>query len=490
MTFASFRSRTKRTILVSWLTVLPLAAGAVYACGGTNAAVVPDDDAGTDAAVDVTVPVDSSAEDAGADDVAPAEAAVDAGSCDPGVVDDSAGMFVAPDGADTVSCGTRAAPCLTIQAAIERARGLAEKSVIYVARGTYVEHVVLYAGFRIEGGWAITKKGSADPEWRAVCNNRSTATVVKAPSNATETVLADTLGGSAELSFLAIESKDSASTGESLYGIVARHPTTLLTLTDVVVTVKSGGAGAPGDPGAQGLPGDAGCAGSDAAGGPPPSSGAGADAGAIGQLGFTPASGNPGVNGAAGNAGFPGQNGGCVDCVTCSGIAICTQTPNGSSCGTPGSAGCGGGPGSPGLGGGGGGSSIALYTWDAQVTVVRGALRAGNGGAGGPGGLGGDGGAGGPSARGDAGASCPTACTAGCADTEFKAGDAGGAGTAGGPGSYGGRGGGGAGGWSYAIARGSAAQVTVSSATGLVHGSPGAAGAPNGGPGLAGDKFP
>jgi hypothetical protein len=487
MTFASIRSRTTRVVLVTWL---PLAGAAAYACGGTNAAVIPDDDAGTDAALDGTVPVDGSLEDAGAEATTAIDAS-DAGSCDPGVYDDSAGMFVAPDGTDSVSCGSRATPCHTIQAAIERARGIAEKNVVYVARGTYVEHLVLYAGFRVEGGWSVRAVPGADPEWRVVCNNRSTATVVKAPVGFTETVLADTLGGSAELSTLAIESKDIAGPGETLYGVVARHPSTQLTLVDVIVTVRNGGAGVAGSGGAIGVNGDAGCASSDAGNGfPPGTTGEGADAGAIGLFGFTPAAGASGTAGTPGNAGLPGQPGSCVDCVSCSGIAICNAAPAGTSCGTGGTSGCGGGPGSPGLGGSGGGSSIALYTWDAQVTILRGALRSGNGGAGGSGGLGGDGGSGGPGFGGQPGTACATACNGGCNDTAFKAGDAGDRGTNGGVGSYGGRGGGGAGGWSYAIVRGTSAQVTTSPATGLIHGNGGPAGPPNGGPGPAGDRYP
>ncbi|MDB4994339.1 MAG: hypothetical protein JWM74_1771, partial [Myxococcaceae bacterium] len=97
---------------------------------------------------------------------------------------------------------------------------------------------------------------------------------------------------------------------------------------------------------------------------------------------------------------------------------------------------------------------------------------------------------GGPGFGGQPGTTCATNCNGACNDPAFKAGDAGDRGTNGGLGSYGGRGGGGAGGWSYAIVRGATAQVTTSPATGLIHGSGGPPGAPNGGPGPAGDRFP
>jgi hypothetical protein len=147
------------------------------------------------------------------------------------------------------------------------------------------------------------------------------------------------------------------------------------------------------------------------------------------------------------------------------------------SCGSAGASGCGGQPGQGGQGGQGGGSSVALYVWDAKVTMIGGALRAGNGGTGGAGGPGGLGGAGGTGANGAAATSCDTAC--GTQIPAFKCGPvqstaaAGGTGSRGGAGGRGAPGGGGAGGSTFAAVEGGVARVTISNA-GMASGIPGA----------------
>ncbi|MGO9832597.1 MAG: hypothetical protein ACLP1X_00100 [Polyangiaceae bacterium] len=196
--------------------------------------------------------------------------------------------------------------------------------------------------------------------------------------------------------------------------------------------------------------------------------------------------GTPGDNGTAGQSATPVSYPGCVksppSCT--SGQAMCE--------GAPGVNGCGGSAGLAGTGGGGGGSSIAVFAYDATVTITAGVLQAGNGGSGGAGGAGSLGATGSAGATGQqticAQSSCASAssCTVSGNTTIAPGGTSGGTG---GQGSNGGSGGGGAGGDSYAVLTGGMAtgRLMLSSSTPplLAAGQPGASGAPNGPVGAA-----
>ena len=76
----------------------------------------------------------------------------DASGCAARTVDDATGVFVALYGADGPSCGTRAAPCLTVQEGVNQAQ-LLGRSTVYIARGTYTESVTVGSGITLEGAW-------------------------------------------------------------------------------------------------------------------------------------------------------------------------------------------------------------------------------------------------------------------------------------------------------------------------------------------------
>ncbi|MBK7578930.1 MAG: hypothetical protein IPI67_01880 [Myxococcales bacterium] len=148
---------------------------------------------------------------------------------------------------------------------------------------------------------------------------------------------------------------------------------------------------------------------------------AAASSGTFTSSGFTPANGNDGANG------FPGQGGGGGGASAGSGSCI------GASGGAGGMAGCGGGKGT---GGKGGGASVALLSWQSDVTVSGCSLTSKKGG---------DGGKGGSAAPGGSGKS---GGSGGLAGGGLGAGGPGGAGGTGGPG---GSGSGATGGASHAL---------------------------------------
>lgn len=405
------------------------------------------------------------------------------------VPDEAAGLFVSSTtGSDTLSCGSRNSPCKTISKGMERASGL--KSVIYLERGTYSEQVVMTAGMRLEGGWATGGSG-----WIPDCNVDATKIVVTESDTA---VSVKDLNGAASLAFVSVENQTIAEPGQSLYGVFARGASTKLTLEAVGVFVADAGAGANGNAGAWGHPGGA----IDPAGCSPGNAGPGTPAkfdwtyprpGEFSSSGYSPA------NGRDGNDGTSGENGtkptllatcvrGCTKLVS---STSCPAAPD--SCGTEGKAGCGGEAGKGGGAGMGGGSSIALYVWDATVSVSGSSLQASNAGRGGTGGPGGRGGDGGFGVSGLVPTSACTKCTfvSGTGGgfytgvTEIGRGTAGGPGGVGGPGTDGSPGTNGSGGFSYAVYRNASAQVTLD-ATVSAHGD---AGGTNSGadPGSAGD---
>jgi hypothetical protein len=464
----------------------------------------PGGDGGTTGVGDANTKVDAPAGDAAPEDaqstsdvevtpdvtVVPADApAFDAGNCDT-TVDAVHGVFVAAGGADSSGCGTTPnAPCASISAGITTASTKTDavaRSIVYVSAGLYTEKLTLPAGITVQGGWQWAGDGSST--WSFDCTSASPESIVTVQAQSTDnmTVVATGNNGSSTLSTLTVLSKPPADVnpGESLYGIFATGANTVLTLTDVVVTVQAGGAGPPGTMGTAGTAPPGTCSSGDGVSpGMPGSVGTAGMAASVSSTGFathtggTGGNGTPGDNGTAGSAATSVSYPACVHAppACASGQSMCT--------GTPGVNGCGGGGGVGGTGGTGGGSSVAIFAYDATVTVTAGVLQAGNGGSGGAGGGGSSGVAGSQGATGQqticANSMCASAssCTPTGSTTPAPGGAAGGTG---GQGSNGGSGGGGSGGDSYPVLTGGMAtsRLTLSSATPplLVAGNPGAGG--------------
>jgi hypothetical protein len=461
------------------------------ACGEETTAI-PDPDGGATARPDGGA--DTSTTETGAVD-APADAPVVV--CPDVLPDDVTGMYVATTGTNTPSCGARATPCRSVTVGINRALvAKPARARVYVARGTYAEKVSLFADIEVIGGWEV-----AGTTWKRACVAPESAVVLRAPASSNVTVEAQSIGGEARLSLLTVESKPAAQViaGESLYGVVAVGATTSLVMSDVLVTLGNAGAGGNGTKGGPGPLAPASCADGTGLPGADGSQGAGADFGAFDPTGYTPATAaageaaSPGANGTAGGAGT------CVTCGSCGLAPLCEFIPAAGpmACGKDGTPGCSGGPGQPGGPATGGGSSIAVYAWDANVTVKGGVIKSGDAG---NGGIGGAGGAGAVPTKGAAGAStdtCVTACALdgmGVACVETKAAGIGGAaGGIGGASGASGAGGGGGGGSSIAIYQGGAGFVTTTGGASLAHGSAGRGGGPDAGAGTGGvaaDRVP
>jgi hypothetical protein len=389
---------------------------------------------------------------------------------------DSTGIYVTPNGADATGCGgSRGSPCLTIAGAIASTSYYSGRNIVFVGAGTYVEKVTPPSGITIMGGWQVN--GST---WSFDCGAHPEGDViVRAPASSNTTVLVDGTSGGVTLSTLTIQSKATANAGESLYGIFARGATTALTLTNVVVSMSAGGNGQTPTAAANGSGAPSTCSGGDGANAATPgTTGAGATIGTFSSAGFTPAEGALGASGSAGDNGTAAPAASPVSYASCTGTA-CTSSML-SCVGQPGTNGCGGGGGAGGTGGGGGGSSIALFAFDASITINGGSYTAGYGGNGSMGGAGGTGASGSVGAAGTA-ATCTSStcqatifCIANIPNNNISA-PAGAAGGAGGTGSAGGQGGGGAGGDSYAVITGgaAAAALQLSNSPALAAGAPG-----------------
>ena len=246
--------------------------------------------------------------------------------------DDALGIFVSPDGTDSATCGSRAAPCKTVNNGLLRAATVDTKGVVYVAAGVYVEAIVLRGGILLAGGFQVV--GS---EWTFVCGDAGASlTTIQAPPDKNITVLADGLAAPAKITTLTIRSKaGAAAPGESLYGVFARGASTSLALDDVIVVVGDGGDGVMGNAGDAGASASGNCPpGDGGAGAPSTAPGAGGDGGALGPSGYSAANGGTGASGASGSNGPPAQAGSCAACVKCSGGTLsCTPLADNPSCG-------------------------------------------------------------------------------------------------------------------------------------------------------------
>jgi hypothetical protein len=486
------RMRYVRKLLMG-IAFVGLSCGGFAACVGDDSSGNPDatTDSGTDVTTqDVTQDVDSGV------------------GCSARTADDTSGVFVSQDGNDVGSCGTRSNPCKTLIYSIAAAKSTSGKTILYVAApppasdggadgggstGTYQESIILDAPISIEGGWA--DKGGT---WTPICDTTtSTAVTIEGTTNTTITA---SFNGSATLRDIRVVSKPSADPSESLYGIFALGSSTSLTLDQVVVDVGAGGIGTDGVDGGVGAStaADAGCAASNGAAGGAGATGTGGAAGTFSSTGYVETDGTDGGNGVAGHAGTAGGNGACASCDVF--VGTCPGTCNFGSqneCAGNGIAGCGGGGGGGGSAGTGGGASIAVFLWDAKLTVFGGSFTTSNGGNGGNGGAGAGGGNGNAGAKG-ADKGCATSLSnPGCVGSVCTGSYGGGytldGGTAGGGGGHGGAGasgGGGSGGASYDIVQGGDAGVTLNGSPMFVYGDGGTGGVLGGANGTAGDKWP
>ncbi|MFO0735025.1 MAG: hypothetical protein U0270_04065 [Labilithrix sp.] len=407
--------------------------------------------------------------------------------CDGRTASDAFSVFVVPSGADAAGCGTREAPCKTVQAGIAAAYATGKPKVL-IGAGTYAEAIALDGGLILEGAWDVT-----GTTWTASCTSTHSAlATIQAPDSANTSVKATR--GASVLRFLTFKSKATAAPGESLYGLVAIGPNVKVAIDDSELVVAGGGKGADGAPGT--LTGALECAtGNDGADGPDGEPGGPSTLGTLDGNGFTPATGGEGQSGTVGRAGTPTAPPSAVSFSYCSSVDNCALKTS-SSIGSAGSRGCGGGGGQGGKGGQGGGSSIGILATNAMVVSYSGKITTGPGGAGGNGGAGASGVPGTPGKAGDPmpynkapGAGCTGATPPNCGNVQASA-PGGEAGGKGGDGGNGGQGGGGAGGWSLGFAKLGNAALLESTTTVFSNGGGGKGGSPNGIEGLGQQQWP
>jgi hypothetical protein len=374
-------------------------------------------------------------------------------------------------GEDIANCGGPEGPCRSLSKALQRA---VDDGVVFIyLDNTEVfmetEPLRLPANVVVAGGFS-----NVNGRWTRLCDAARGKTRLASSGNP---VLVAEYTGASKLTSLSVETR-AAEAGESMIGLLARGLETKLWLDNVVIAAADGGSGAAGAAGAAGAVPSTSCEPSDGLDGETAgASGAHAAAGTFGPEGYAPGRGEPGGVGAVGHAGVLAPE---PQCLPCGGDC----SPGGETCGQRGSSGCGGAAGSGGEGGFGGGSSVALYTWDAQVFVAGGTLRAGSGGAAGDGGAAGGGATGSAGSVGAAGEACYACWTDWdyCSQCEQLQAP-GTQGGNGGSGREGGPGGAGAGGFAYAAYRGGAAKLTIAKNTKLEFGAAGTSSA--GAPGLA-----
>ena len=398
--------------------------------------------------------------------------------CDPSKtshpVADGCGVFVSPLG-DDMGKGTKDKPLKTLTAA------LARSATIYACAGaapyteavTFDKGVTLYGALDCAHGWAYDAKKK---------------TVLTAKADAIPLTLTSAASGAEVVDFKIIAADATASGGSSI-AVVADHAMVTLTRCDLLAgDAKDGDAGVSGGmPAMQAAPGlngkDAGITGSSSGGaggdnitcnllggnggnGGPAPSGNGGD-GTPGDTGNGGAKGtgdtgpgcSNGTNGSKATSGKPGTNGGNGTSGGGGGGSQATASAHGAGGGGGGAGGCGG---MLGTGGKAAGSSIALMSISATVTMAHctlGTGKGGKGGAGGDGQFGQGGGDAGPGGKLGGGA------VPGCS------------GGAGGTGGNGGNGSGGLGGHSLGIAAmGTAPVLDAATKTAITPGAKGAGG--------------
>ena len=386
-------------------------------------------------------------------------------SCIPEPVTGAA--FVTPGGAGNCS---ETNPCGTIAAA------LAASSTVYLNAGTYTEQVHLAAGEVIHGGW--TYSGGT---WTN-CGGTDATSIIQAPSGDERVVIAS--GGT--LDTLTVRNANTATAGQTLYGVFASSGS--VTLTNVAISVAAGGAGTTGAAGTAGSNGStAGCS--------PASTGTAGSTGTVGtaastsyaSTGFVSTAGTAGGTAGTGSDGTAGSESGLSELQCAPSTCAPSHATHYTTAGSPGCPGTGG---TGGQAGGDGGASIALFVYGATVQVTGGSWSTAGGGTGGAGGGGGAGGAGEPGVAGSTitGATSGTCAKVGasCIIANPVQGSATGiAGGRGGNGGTGGQGGGGAGGDSWCYVSGGGGSVNASGLS-CSDGPAGVGGGSNGPAGAAG----
>ncbi|HEU4334593.1 MAG TPA: DUF1565 domain-containing protein, partial [Candidatus Eisenbacteria bacterium] len=215
----------------------------------------------------------------------------------PGVPDAAGNYFVNAATGSDANVGTRAAPFLTIQKAIDVAFAGNTRADIYVAYGTYAQSLVLRTRMSLHGGYNGTT-------W--VRNLTAGETVVSGGATAVTGSNADSL----TLNGLTIRSADATAPGGSSIGIHLVNGSQGVVISENRIYAGKGKAGSNGAPGAPGMTGS-GSAGNGADGGGMSANGGGAGQPcSYGSQGGTGGSGNLGNGDAGGGGSGPGAGGG------------------------------------------------------------------------------------------------------------------------------------------------------------------------------------
>lgn len=326
-------------------------------------------------------------------------------------------LFVSNAGQDT-SNGSRSAPMLTIQAALDKAAQLGEGAGVYVAEGRYEESLWLKTNVGVYGGFG--------PRW--LRDVKSHATLVAGESTAVTAIGVE----SAALDGIIVTSAPAAARGGSAYGVFVANSRGV-TISSCAISAGPGAKGRDGvtpprpdqapNGGAAtpvGLGGTGGCGAT--------CGGRGGDGSCQTNGGTNGVAGTPGITGAPGASGAVGAAFGSV--------SPAGYAPAEGATGEP------GGPGSGGLGGTGAVATAAIVC-DSQGRCISACAMGGGGGGGGGGGLGGTGGSGGAGGGGSFGIFVVGSDMVTIRDTSITTADGapGGNGADGGPGGHGGTGG-------------------------------------------------
>jgi hypothetical protein len=442
-------------------------------------------------------------------------------SSNPSVLNDNCGVFVAPTGNDEDGAGTKASPYQTLGKAIEAA-GEKGATRVFACGGTYTGSVVIPGGLELFGGLACPEGAWAPGVEKSVIAGLPDTIAARLEDGGpillegfAIVAASATIAGGSSIAVLAkptsqveirgcdLTAGDAAEGEKGTDGDPAPPMTPITDDTNKGLAACSSAVTNPGGfehvnscggaddvsiggPGGTGFVNQAG-PGATGIAKPPPANPAGLGGGGGVDCG-SGGDGQPGAAGADGDPGMPGQGNGALSVATGfrgvpggngakgrpgqgggggggqKGTSI--GCPNGSGAGASGGSGGAGGCGGQGGGGGkAGGSSIALVSINATVTLSDVRLQAGNGGKGGSGGNPQVGGVGATGAMGG-GNNGNVALKVGC-----MGGD-------GGPGGKGGPGAGGSGGHSVAIAYYGAVPTGMFDAT---LGKPGAGGDGGGG---------
>lgn len=414
----------------------PDAPDAAASAGSTDSA---ENTEGAESAAHTTLPVD----DTSVDTAGSASSSSAPPACVAETPDVARTVFASPSGTDSAGCGLVASPCQTVGHAIGRAVA-AFRDLVVLDDGDFDEVATLQipGGVTIQGGWS--RDGAT---WQRACANERTSHSTIHSHAGVAVRVSDS--GSVHLDGLAIRTKATGDTAESLYGIWVDGAESSLALNEVDVVAGDAGSGLSGSPGAT-LSGPQTC--------DTPGTGANGAAGGAGEStasaftrgGYVAGNGTTGGNGQEGQTGTTGQVG-TVLCVPYDGNCNHAPAADYTLTASGGKGGCGGGAGTASSGGYGGGSSVALYVSAGHVVVQGGSFVAGAGGNGGEGGVPGTGGAGKSGAAGGH-VACPTQC----GQNRDADGSSGGTG---GKGGDGGKGGSGTGGNSVALVYASDATV-------------------------------